>query len=216
MEALVEKLLKKKVIVICRRLYGDKLIKLADALHRGGVDFMEVTFDQSDEACIDKTCGAIKSLKEHFGGEMAFGAGTVLNVEQVRATKQAGGEFVISPNVNFEVIRSTLENQMLSIPGAMTPSEILAAHDCGATFVKLFPAATLGMKYLKDIRAPISHVKLLATGGVTEDNFGEFLELGAVGAGISGRLTDKKCIEAGDFDELTRRAAIFAEITARR
>lgn len=205
----------KKIITICRRLYGDDLLRLAEALHKAGICHMEVTFDQSDSAGEEKTARAISALDERFGGEMEFGAGTVLTERQVQIAKEAGAKFIISPNVNDEVIRTTLAEGLISIPGAMTPSEILHADRLGAQFVKLFPAGTLGLKYLKDVRAPISHVSLLATGGITEDNFGDFLAAGAAGAGISGRLTDKKCIEAGSFEELTRRARAFMDIAGR-
>lgn len=205
----------KKIITICRRLYGDDLLRLAEALHKAGICHMEVTFDQSDSAGEEKTARAVSALAERFGGEMEFGAGTVLTERQVQIAKEAGAKFIISPNVNDEVIRITLTEGLISIPGAMTPSEILHADRLGAQFVKLFPAGTLGLKYLKDVRAPISHVSLLATGGITEDNFGDFLAAGAAGAGISGRLTDKKCIEAGNFEELTRRARAFMDIAGR-
>jgi len=110
------------------------------------------------------------------------------------------------------VIKYTKELGLVSIPGAMTPSEILWAHDWGADIVKLFPAATLSLKYAKDILAPISHVPLMATAGITEENFQEFLKLGLIGAGISGRLTDKKLIAEKNWDEFTKRAEAFVSI----
>lgn len=198
-----------KVIVIARRIYGDALLRLAEAMCRGGVHLMELTFDQSDEECIDKTASSLSGLKARFGDEMRFGAGTVLTVQQVEAARDAGCEYIISPNTDDDVIRATKACGLASIPGAMTPSEILTAHKLGADFVKLFPTGYLGLPYIKDIRAPISHVKLVATGGVTEDNFGAFLDAGMVAAGISGRLTDKAIIAEGNFDELTRRAKAF-------
>lgn len=201
-----------KVIAIVRKVYGEDLINLASALSKGGVNLIECTFDQIDPDCIRKTTDAISALKSNLGDVMHVGAGTVLSVEQVDAAYGAGAEFIISPNTCPAVIRRTKELGLISIPGAMTPSEILLAHDEGADFVKLFPAATLGFKYIKDILAPISHVKLIATAGVNEENFKEFLDLGIVGAGISGRLTDKKLIGAGDWDELQRRAEVFTRI----
>lgn len=207
-----ELILRDKVIVIARRVYGDTLLKLAEAMCEGGIHLMELTFDQSDPDCVEKTAAGIARLKARFGDSMRFGAGTVLSPQQVLAAKEAGGEYIISPNTDLEVIRATKEQKLVSIPGAMTPSEILTAHNAGADFVKLFPAGYLGLPYLKDIRAPISHVKLLATGGVTEENFGAFLRTGAVGAGISGRLTDKSCIADGNFAELTARARAFRAI----
>ena len=178
-------ILETKIITIVRGTYGDDLRKLAHALYDGGIRFMEVTFDQKDPDCIAKTAGAISMLNAEFAGcDFYAGAGTVL-------TKELG---------------------LVSIPGAMTPTEILFAHDCGADIVKLFPAATLGLKYVKDILAPISHVAIIATAGITEENFAEFLKLGLKGAGISGRLTDKKLIATGDWEEFTRRAKAFVDI----
>ncbi|MBR4548368.1 MAG: bifunctional 4-hydroxy-2-oxoglutarate aldolase/2-dehydro-3-deoxy-phosphogluconate aldolase [Oscillospiraceae bacterium] len=207
-----ELILKDKVIVIVRRIYGDTLLRLAEAMCEGDVHLMELTFDQSNPDCITATGESITTLKARFGDVMRFGAGTVLTAEQVVAAKQAGCEYIISPNVSEAVIRCSKENGLVSIPGAMTATEILNAHDCGADFVKLFPAGYLGTSYVKDIRAPISHVKLLATGGIKEENFGDFLKAGCVGAGISGRLTDKTCIAEGNFAELSRRARAMRAI----
>lgn len=151
-------------------------------------------------------------LRAAHGENMHFGAGTVLSAEQVDAAARAGAEFMISPNTDPAVICRTKELGLISIPGAMTPTEILAAHNYGADLVKLFPAATLGLTYAKDILAPISHVKMIATAGITEENFAQFLKLGLAGAGISGRLTDKKLIADGDWAEFTRRAEAFRRI----
>lgn len=202
-----------KVITICRRVYGEDLLKLADALYAGGIKMIEVTFDQADPDCIEKTSECIRALCARFGDKMKFGAGTVLNAEQVEAAAKAGARYIISPNVDADVIAKTKELGLVSMPGAMTPSEILTAHKLGADIVKLFPAGYLGFGYIKDILGPISHVKLCATGGVTEENWGKYLEFGFAGAGISGRLCDKKCIAAGDFEEITRRAKVFMDIT---
>lgn len=203
---------KYKVICICRRIYGEDLLRLARALNKGGVRMMEVTFDQADPDGIRKTAEAIRMLKREMKDSMKFGAGTVLNCEQVQAAFDAGAEYIISPNTNEAVIRRTRELGMVSMPGAMTPTEILQAHDAGANFVKLFPTGWLGLKYLKDIMGPINHIKLIATGGITEENFGEFLKAGMVGAGVSSRLVDKKLREQGNYEELTARARKFTEI----
>lgn len=209
-----EFIVENKVIVICRKVYGDSLLRLAEALYDGGVKMIEVTFDQADPDCTEKTTGAMRMLQERFRGAMRFGAGTVLTTEQVDAACEAGGEYMISPNTNLQVIARTKELGLVSIPGTMTPTEILTAHDAGADFVKLFPASYLGMSYVKDITAPISHVKLLATGGVNETNFGGYLDAGFVGAGVSSRLADRKLIAAGNFEEITARARAFAAICA--
>jgi 2-dehydro-3-deoxyphosphogluconate aldolase/(4S)-4-hydroxy-2-oxoglutarate aldolase len=202
-----------KVIVIVRKIYGEDLLNLSKALYEGGVRLLEVTFDQQDPMHAEKTASAIEMLCEHHGDKMMFGAGTVLTIEQIDAAYKAGARYIISPNFKAAIVEHTKKRALVSIPGCMTPTEIIDAHDCGADFIKLFPATTLGFKYIKDILAPISHVKLVATGGVNEENFGEYLDLGFAGAGISGRLTDRKLITEGNWEELTRRARVFAEIS---
>ena len=213
MDCAKRKILEHGVIAICRKIYGDELLRLSDALYAGGLRQLEVTYDQSDPQCIEKTAEAISMLISH-NPDMDFGAGTVLTEEQVRATKQAGGKFVISPNTDVKVITLSKELGMLSIPGAMTPSEIMCAYNAGADIVKLFPAASLGTGYIKDIRAPINHIPLMATGGVSVDNFADFLKAGCCSAGVGSFLSDRKLIAAGDWDGLQARAKQFCDIFA--
>ena len=201
-----------KIICICRKIYGEDLLRLVGAVCAGGVRMVEVTFDQNDPDCLTRTGEAIMSLRREFADAGRFGAGTVLTVEQVHAAKEAGAEYIISPNTDIKVIRATKELGMVSIPGAMTPSEILAAHEAGADFVKLFPTVRLGLKYLRDIRGPINHVKLIGTGGLNEENLKDYLDAGMIGAGISGRLVDKELRSRGDYAQITARAAAFMEI----
>ena len=211
MNEVVQFLEDNKVMVICRGLYNEDLMKVVDALYAGGVRLAEVTFDQNDPDAVEKTSGAIRQLKEKYP-DMKVGSGTVTSVEQVKATKEAGGEFCLSPNVNVEVIKATKEEGLVSIPGALTPTEILQAHEAGADIVKIFPAGWLGLRYLKDIKGPINHVKFLAAAGVNEENFADYLKAGYCAAGISGRLLDKKVIEQQNYAELTRRAQVFTKI----
>lgn len=203
---------RKKIIAICRRIYGEDLLHLAGALHEGGVDFIEVTFDQAAPDCLEKTAQAIKMLAKSYK-DMYIGAGTVLTYPQVDAATAAGAGFIISPNTDIEIIKYTKKCGLVSIPGAMTPSEIIAAHNAGADYVKLFPCAYLGERYIKDIMAPISHVKLIATGGVNADNFQTFMDFGMVGAGISGALSDKAAIRSGDWEKLKRNAQALTALT---
>ena len=206
-----EFIVENKVIVICRKVYGDSLLRLAEALYDGGVKMIEVTFDQADPDCTEKTTGAMRMLQERFRGAMRFGAGTVLTTEQVDAACEAGGEYMISPNTNLQVIARTKELGLVSIPGAMTPTEILTAHDAGADFVKLFPVGSLGAGYLKAVKAPLSHIKIMAVGGVNEENAAEFLKAGAAGLGVGGNLAKKAWIEAGEYDRLTAAAKALVE-----
>lgn len=200
-----------KIIAIVRGVSPDQCMRVADALYAGGIRLMEVTFDQKNPASFRTTADAIAAIGKAYEGRMLVGAGTVTTTELVELTAEAGGKYVISPDVNVDVIRRTRELGMVSLPGAMTPTEVMTAHRAGADFVKLFPAGNLGTAYVKAVRAPISHVKLLAVGGINEDNVADFLRAGMVGAGVGGNLANKKWIEAGDFGKITETARKLLE-----
>lgn len=202
-----------KIIAICRGIYGQALVDLVSALNEGGVKLVEVTFDQGDKDCINKTSEAIELLASTFKGEVKVGAGTVVTLEQVFAAKNAGAEYILSPNVNKEVIKAANELGLVTIPGAMTPTEIIEGHFAGADFIKLFPAGTLGISYAKDILGPINNVKFIATAGVTPDNLGDFLKLGFAGAGISSYLTNKNLVKEKKFDVLKQHAVELVSIS---
>ncbi len=204
-----------KIIAITRGIYDEELRKLAKALVDGGIRCFEITFDQTDPNTAETITRNIKMLKKQFGDVLKLGVGTVLTTEQVHIAKEAGAEFIVSPNFNESVVKETLDAGLVSMPGAMTPSEICAADEAGADFIKLFPAGTLGIKYCKDIFAPLHHVKYIATVSVTEETFKQYLDLGFAGAGISSRLVDKKLREEGNYAELTRRAQRFVEIASK-
>jgi len=201
-----------KVIAIVRGIAADKCMKVADALYEGGIRLMEITFNQKDPTSFRTTADCIESISKKYEGRMMVGAGTVVTTEQVELAARAGGRFIISPDVNVDVIHRTVELDMVSMPGAMSPTEVMTAHHAGASFVKIFPAANLGVDYVKAISAPISHVKLMAVGGVNENNLAEFLKAGMAGAGIGGNLANKKWIEAGEYHKITETAKTLVEI----
>lgn len=208
-EEIIQKVLDKKIIAIVRGLYDEDCLHLAEALYAGGIEMMEVTFDQSHPESLDRTSNTIKKLNEQLGDRMAFGAGTVTSVEMLELAESAGAQFIVSPDTNEAVIRKTVADGLVSMPGAMTPTEILAAHSYGADFVKVFPVTSLGVSYIKAIRGPINHIRLLAVGGVNEKNISEFLSAGLVGAGVGGNLVNKQWIANGEFDRITALAKEF-------
>lgn len=209
--ATVEYIKQHKLICICRKLYGEELLKLAKALYDGGIRLMEVTFDQADPDGTQKTAAAISDLVAAFGDTMHFGAGTVLTCAEVDEAARAGAKYIISPNTNVAVIEHTKKSGLLSVPGAMTPTEVVTAHEAGADFVKVFPAGFLGVSYFKDLSGPLNHINTIAAGGVTEENITHFLDVGVTGFGISGRLTEKRLIDTGNYAELTKRARAFSD-----
>ena len=208
-EDIIRKVHEKKLIAIVRGVYGEDCLKLAKALYKGGIELLEVTFDQSRPDRLSDTADTIRLLTKELGDCMAFGAGTVTSTEMLALAADAGAQFIVSPDTNEAVIRGTVAAGMVSMPGAMTPTEIMTAYSYGADFVKLFPAGNLGAGYLKAIRAPISHIPLLAVGGVNEKNLTDFLQAGAVGAGVGGNLVNKAWVAAGEFDKITETALAF-------
>ncbi len=214
-EQIIQELEKEKIIVIVRGYTGETLLSLAEAMYRGGIRFLEVTYDHGGTYSAEQTAGDIAMLSRHFAGRMHIGAGTVLTTEEVEMTYQAGGEYIISPNVNVDVIRKTRALGMLSMPGAFTPSEVVIAHDAGADFVKLFPVDALGASYVKALKAPLCHIKMLAVGGVNEGNLKAYLNAGASGFGIGSNIVNKKMIAEGDFEGITTLAREFVAALAR-
>lgn len=193
-----------KVIAIVRGVAEDKLIPLAQALYDGGIRLIELTFSADGSVSDAQTAERIGALAKRFEGEMLVGAGTVLTEQQVALVSQAGGVFAISPNTDEDVILACNTHGIVSIPGALTPTEIAAAHKAGADFVKLFPVSDLGPKYVKAVRAPLSHIRLLAVGGIDETNIADYLQVGACGAGVGGNLVNRKWVETGEFEKITQ------------
>ena len=208
-ENVIQSVLDNKVIAIVRGVYGEDCLHLAQALCKGGLRLLEVTFDQAKPQDWEKTAATIRLLVEKLGDQMIFGAGTVTSAALVDLAKSAGARFIVSPDVNEAVIRKTVSEGMVSMPGALTPTEVLTAHAYGADFVKLFPVGNMGVSYLKAVHAPINHVRLLAVGGVNERNVREFLDAGAVGAGVGGNLVNKQWIANGEFEKITALAEEF-------
>lgn len=202
-EKIIQAVKEHKLIAIVRGVESEKCIKIAQALYEGGFRLMEITYDQKHPENWEETARAIGAVANAFAGRMYVGAGTVTCTELVELTHKHGGQFIISPDVNEDVIRRTRELGMVSMPGALTPTEVMVAHRAGANFVKLFPAGNLGTGYVKAVKAPISHVDLLVVGGIDEKNVASFLAVGAAGAGIGGNLVNKAWVEAGEYEKIT-------------
>lgn len=205
-ETVINAIEKEKIIAIARNLSVEDCVKAADALYEGGIRLVEVTFNLRQPDSYQQTADAIAAIRAKYEGRMLVGAGTVTYPELVDIAASGGAQYIISPDTNEAVIRRTRELGLVSIPGAMTPTEIMTAHRLGADFVKLFPSADLGVSYIKSIKAPISHVKLLATGGINENNVADYLNLGMAGAGVGGNLVSKKWIESNELEKITETA----------
>lgn len=206
---------KEKIITIVRGVEKSKLIPLAEAMYNGGIRLLEVTYDSKGNTSDEETAKSIEMLVSHFKGKMCIGAGTVLTEKQVELTQKAGGGFIISPDTFDRVINKTRELDMVSIPGALTPSEVQTACRQGADFVKLFPITNLGVDYVKALKAPLSHIKLLAVGGINDSNMTEYLNAGISGFGIGSNIVDGKLIENNDFEKICELAKKYTKVISR-
>ncbi len=202
----IECIEKEKIIVIVRGVARENLISLVSAMYKGGIRLVECTYDASGRTPDEEVAANIGMLTEQFGDRMEIGAGTVLTKKQVELTRRAGGRFIISPDTDVEIIRATKEAGLVSIPGALTPTEVRAAHKAGADFVKLFPVDLYGPKYIKTLLAPLSNVKVLAVNGITEENMRDYLAAGASGVGVGSGIVRKDLIAKGDFAGITAAA----------
>lgn len=211
-EEIIRDVEKNKIIVILRGFSEEQLVNTVDAMEKGGVRLVEVTFDQSGKTSDETTANNIRMLKEKFLGRVRVGAGTVMTEKQVELAYQAGAEFIISPDCYEPVIRKTRELGMVSMPGALTPTEAANAHRYGADFVKLFPNSEMKISYLKALIAPLSHIKFLAVGGVNTENLRDYLSAGAKGVGVATAIADKKAIFAGDYQAVTKCAKSFTDL----
>lgn len=199
--AIYQGILQRRMVAIIRADSVDAALQLAEACIAGGMTALEVAFTTPD------TCQVISTLRARHGEEVLLGAGTVLDPETARQAILAGAQFIISPGVNVETIRLCQRYQVLAMPGAMTPTEILTALDAGADIVKIFPAEVFGPRYIKALRAPLPHAPLMPTGGVTVENLPEWFANGALAVGIGSSLTGPA--EKGDFQAVTERAREF-------
>lgn len=205
----IKSVLERKVIAIIRGFASETCLRLAEAYAEGGISLVEVTFNQKAPETWKDTAAAIKAIGERFAGTLRVGAGTVLSVEQLDICEQAGGEYMISPNVNTALVAECVRRGLVAMPGALTPSEAVTAYEAGADFVKIFPAGSLGPDYVKALVAPLSHIRFLAVGGISAANVAGFIEAGCVGAGVGGTLANKEWISAGEWGKIEEEARLL-------
>ena len=206
-----EMILAHKLVAIVRGFAPDDVIEMAKAYVAGGLCCMEVTFNQASADKWQETAEAIRAVKAALGEQICIGAGTVMTLEQVQLATQAGAEFMVSPNVDEEVIRETKRMGKISIPGALTPSEVAAAYKMGADIVKLFPANEVGPGYIKALKTPLNHIPLMATGGMRPGNVAQYLAAGSSALGIGGDIVNKQWVANGEFDKIRTAAQAFVD-----
>jgi len=193
------------IIAVVRAQRSDQVIPLSQALIDGGVVAVEITMTTPN------AIAAIQQARELVGDRALIGVGTVLDAETCRAALAAGAEFVVTPICRTKLIAIAHAADRPIMIGAYTPTEAQLAHEAGADFIKIFPADTLGPGYMKSIRAPLPHLRIVPTGGVDVENVGAFLKAGCAALGVGSSLVSAKILQDADWAALSRKAAEFVE-----
>jgi 2-dehydro-3-deoxyphosphogluconate aldolase/(4S)-4-hydroxy-2-oxoglutarate aldolase len=196
------------VVAIVRLDDYSSAVEMVKALQAGGIEAVEFTYTNP------RAGAAIAAAADALGDEVAIGAGTALDPETARAAILQGASFIVTPTLNVDTIRLCNRYSVPTVIGSFTPTEILTAWEHGATFVKVFPASSVGPRYLKDVRGPLPQVRLIPTGGVTLENAGEFIRAGASAVAVGSNLVDARSVADGAWATLTERARAFVDAVA--
>jgi len=195
------------LIPVVRATSADEAMRAIDAIREGGVSVLEITMT------VPGAVGVIEQLTKKYGSDVLVGAGTVLDAETARACMLSGAQFIVSPALNMETIECCRRYGVAVMPGALTPTEVVQAWTAGADLVKVFPAGALGgASYLKALKAPLPHIELVPTGGVSLKTAADFIKAGASALGVGADLVDLKAIRDGQASVITERAKQFVQI----
>ncbi|MFC6613634.1 bifunctional 4-hydroxy-2-oxoglutarate aldolase/2-dehydro-3-deoxy-phosphogluconate aldolase [Halopenitus salinus] len=205
-QAVVERLEESGVVAVLRGVPADRVGEIAEAMYDGGVTALEVTADA------DRYAEMIGTIDERLGDtDAVVGAGTVLDAPTARKAIDAGAEFVLAPDFDESVVEACNEEDVVAVPGVMTPTEAVEAMDAGADVLKLFPASTVGPDHIGALHGPLGDVPIMPTGGVSADNVADYFEAGAMAVGAGSALVDYEAIEADDMDGVRESAREFVD-----
>ncbi|MGO4180665.1 bifunctional 4-hydroxy-2-oxoglutarate aldolase/2-dehydro-3-deoxy-phosphogluconate aldolase [Paenibacillus sp. MCAF9] len=209
MSNMLELLLQHKIVAILRGIEDRHADDTAQALIDGGIHMMEITMNTDGAAAM------IERWRSKFDGKAAVGAGTVTDVDLAKEAVAAGAQYLISPNLDEEVIAYGRERGLSVWPGVMTPTEIVKAWKAGADAVKIFPMGTLGIGYLQEIRGPLNDIPMIATGGVDLHNIADYFKAGANAVGMGSKLVNLEWVREEKFAQVTERARQFVDIVSK-
>jgi 2-dehydro-3-deoxyphosphogluconate aldolase/(4S)-4-hydroxy-2-oxoglutarate aldolase len=195
------------LVPVVRAQSADEAIRVTDAIREGGVSVLEITMT------VPGALAVMEQLARRFGSDVVLGAGTVLDRETARACILAGARFVVSPALDLGTIETCRRYSIAVMPGALTPTEVLAAWSAGADVVKVFPCGAMGgASYIKSLKAPLPHVEMIPTGGVSVKTAAEFIQAGAFALGVGADLVDTKAVRDGNAKAVTDKAREYVRI----
>ena len=203
-DEVVGKIAEVGIIPVVRAASLDHARRAVDAICEGGIPILEITMTVPDAPAV------IREVIRHYGSAVLTGAGTVTTAGQAEICIDAGAEFLVSPGLSAKVLHVADRRGILAIPGALTPSEIMAAQEEGARIIKIFPCgAAGGAKYIKDLRGPFPHATFIPTGGVNLANAAEYIAAGAFALGVGSDLVDTKALHAGNSQKVVDAARAY-------
>lgn len=198
------------IVPVVRAASAEAALQAVEAIANGGIRAAEITMT------VPGAVRVLEKLAGRFGGTMLLGAGTVLDPETARACLLAGAEFIVSPSLKPATIEMAKRYSKPVFPGALTPTEVLAAWEAGADAVKIFPCGNVGgARYIRALKGPFPQIEMIPTGGVNLETIGEFLKAGACAVGVGGELLDATLIQQGRFDAIAERARQFLAAIAK-
>lgn len=196
---MLQQLKENPLVPVLRKIAFEDSISIIDSLVEGGVRFIEITLDT------DRALEIIRQAAERVD-EVWVGAGTVLSIDDCKHAIEGGAQFIVSPVLDEGVVNYAVEQGIPVIPGVHTPTEMMKAHQMGATAVKLFPAASLGPGFVKDVRGPLGHIPIMVTGGIDLETARSYIEAGALAIGAGSALLKKDLIDGRKWVGLAKEA----------
>jgi 2-dehydro-3-deoxyphosphogluconate aldolase/(4S)-4-hydroxy-2-oxoglutarate aldolase len=193
------------VLAVLRGPSPELTVKMVDALVKGGVPGIEITYSTPNAEAV------VKELNAKFGEGILLGMGTLTRPPQAESAKAAGAKFLVSPICEPGLVRAMVATGLLTMAGALTPTEVYQAYTLGADVVKIFPGSLVGPGYVKALRGPFPEIPFLPTGGVSAANVGEWFAAGVIAVGAGSELCPPQLAKEGKFDEIARKAAEFVQ-----
>ncbi len=205
-EAALARIREVGIIPIVRTASPEEAFRAAEAILEGGVGIAEITMT------VPNALKVVERVAERFAGQVLLGAGTILDAESCHAALQAGAEFIVAPSLDVRVVELTRQHGKVSIPGALTPTEVVAAWQAGADLIKIFPCAPVGgPKYIKALRGPFPQLDFVPTGGVTLESAPAYIQAGAAALAVGGELVDANALREGRLEVIRETARKFVE-----
>jgi len=211
-DAILRSILEIGVVPVVRTSSAESAVRAIEAVYAGGIRAAEITMT------VPGAIKALEKLADAFGDKLVLGAGTVLDPETARICMLAGANFFVTPALNVKTIEMCKRYSKVIMPGALTPTEVVTAWEAGADFVKVFPCGNMGgAKYIKSLKAPLPHIEMVPTGGVSIETTADFLRAGAAAVAVGAELIDAKTIAEGRYEVFEQRARQFlAEVAMGR